>query len=190
MIKPIKMKKNRVGKLSPLSASTPKVRDLPPVLLPETDKLLDLEDPAIKELRRTLGDDPKTERLIKRIIKLRVKEPLASLPELIAYDWLSGKGIPFIYQGSADGGRMMRGGQVPDFVIPMAGMAICWRIQGEYWHSRPGAKEQDLVNKIALLGGTAAGLPVSAVVDCWEGQIYADYNRVFTLALAGVELGR
>lgn len=156
--------------------------------LPDVSTVRDLEDPQIKELRRKLGDDPQTERLIKRLVALRQREPLASLPELIAYDWLERKQIPFEYQGSAFGGRIFRGGQVPDFVLPQGGQALCWRIQGEYWHSQPGAKERDLAAKLRLLGGTIEGMRVWAVVDVWEDDVYERREQVFRLALAGIGL--
>ena len=177
----------KIGKLKPIKVKTPKITEMGSEL-PELSALADLESSEVKDLRRILGDDPETEQLIKRVLALKEKEPVASLPELIAYDWLTRKDIPFTFQGSIYGGRLFRGGQIPDFIIPQGGMALAWRIQGEYWHSKPGAEEKDLVSKLRLLAGTLNGLQVSAVVDCWERDIYENREQVFKLALAGIGL--
>ena len=147
-----------------------------------------LEDPRQAELRRLLGDDPRTMRLIKRILRLEQRLPGASLPELIAYDWLQRRGVRFDYQGEAFGGRVIRGGVVPDFVIWVGPGVLVWRIQGDYWHTQLAQKEEDLEDALRLLSGTVYGQPVWAVVDCWESDIYQDPERVFRLAMAGIGL--
>ena len=174
-----------VGRLGKLRPRTPKVRALPAVELPEVSAVVDLEPAEVKELRRRLGDDPATGRMIKRVLRLRLRLPNGTLPELIAYDWLRSKGVHFTFQAEAFGGRGIRGGQIPDFVIPQGGRALCWRIQGEYWHSRDDSRARDAVNKAALLAGSVGGMRVWAVVDCWEDDIYRDRERVFEMAMTG-----
>ncbi len=189
-LKRVGQRLGRVGGLGKLRSHTPKVRALPVSVLPEVTAIANLEEPAVLDMRRRLGaDDPETDRLIARVLRLEKRLPeSASLPEIVAYDWLRRKGVQFDYQGEAFGGRMMRGGQVPDFVIGQGGGVLCWRIQGEYWHSKPGDREKDLVQKIALLATRIDGRPVWAVVDIWEDDIYRDREKAFRLGLAGIGL--
>lgn len=136
-------------------------------------------------LYRLKGD----EKLAKRIMNLMAQFPLGTLPELITYDWLQSKHISFMYQVELFGGRRIRGGVVPDFVVMEQGdrtQAQAWQVQGEYWHTLPGARERDAAKNISLLGADVEGARITQVIELWEGDIYDKRPRVFQMALAGI----
>lgn len=173
-------------KESPAGRTRKNPRKLPE--LSPIPSMRDLLSPQIREYSKLLGD----ERLAKRIVTLQGEYPMASVPELVAYDWLSGNQIPFRFQVSLFGGRLIRGGQVPDFVISLGGFAQVWRIQGQYYHTRPGQRSNDLTEKLQMLGAEVDGQQIREVVDIWDGPIL-DANRrekAFKLALSGVEIGQ
>lgn len=185
------MELKSVKGLNPMKAGLGGGRRRGPRLVP----IEDLDRPAIVDLldaeegdllRRLRGD----KRLATRVRKLRATHPTASFPELICYDWLSQQQIPFYFQARLFGGRQIRGGIVPDFIVNLGGRAIVWRIQGAYWHTRPGLQENDLSEKIRMIGAEYNGLRIEAVVDLWDTKIYDARPQVFILALAGVEMGR
>lgn len=60
----------------------------------------------------------------------------------------------------------------PDFVVMRAAGALVIRVQGDYWHGREGAAAKDARQKDALMQTTIFGLPVLAVIDIWESDIY------------------
>ena len=70
--------------------------------------------------------------------------------EWIVNWWLTVRHIPFTYQQAFLGGRLLRGGQVADFVVPPN---LVIGVQGEYWHYRTSAlRGIALLAKVALQG--------------------------------------
>jgi len=138
-----------------------------------------------------LGD----EQLAKRVLKMKKdKYPNATMPELVAIDWLERRGKKWAFQVWAIGGRKTKGGQVLDLIVDM-GMGISiWEIQGNYWHNRPGKVQLDKAQRFALLGIEIWGKPVTAVLEIWESRIMTDKrstrNQVFEMAMSGIELGQ
>lgn len=103
--------------------------------------------------------------------------------------WLEDQKIDFQFQAEAFGARRFFGSAVPDFMIYETG--VVWRIQGNYWHSRPNILASDAEQKIKLANSVIDGRRVTAVVDVWESRILScmrDY--VFKLAVNGEELGK
>jgi hypothetical protein len=95
--------------------------------------------------------------------------PGASLPERIIWKWLDDNQIVFTWQRSTDGGRLVRGGFVIDFLVfGLAPLPVAIRVQGEYWHGprRPTMASTD--------DAAAARLRAQGylVVDLWEEDIY------------------
>lgn len=89
-----------------------------------------------------------------------------TLPEIvfaIACIWAR---IPFQYQQSELGGRVRLGGGVVDFIITIGARPTIVRIQGQYFHSLPGAAGKDAVQWARL---HQQGY---LVVDIWEAEIY------------------
>jgi hypothetical protein len=91
-----------------------------------------------------------------------------TLPELLAESWLISTGVR--YEAQFD-----LGWAHPDFVLfdvtPAA--AIVLEVYGDYWHGKPDAIAHDAMRKGQLLTTTARGLPIRAVVEIWEKDIYA-----------------
>lgn len=150
--------------------------------LPEPGDLLEVDDPRVREWAKTLGGD---ERLAKRMVSYTGEYPVASLPELVTLDWLRGKNYFFLFQAQFFGGRGQRGGSVPDFVVSVGGDMLVWRVQGEYWHTRPGKRGDDLNEKLQMLASGFEGRQVRAVVDLWENDVYTRRPEIFNHALAG-----
>lgn len=162
-------------------------RKRPPLLFDEpagVSAIWDLTPANLRELTLLLGD----EKLAQRVIDLQGRFPLASLPELVVYDWLEKGKHQFTFQGEFGGGRQLRGGAVPDFVVNWGGRGLVLRVQGEYWHSLPGQVERDMVQRMQMLGQYVNGLQVAAVVDVWEQDIYKRRDYVMKMALAGIGL--
>ena len=173
----------KLAKIKSLPRAERRARVAPPDL-PAVEAIVELLDPALRELVGLLGD----ERTAQRVARLQGEFPLASVPELVVYDWLGRQQIPFTFQGSLFGGRAMKGGAVPDFVVNDGGRGLVWRVQGTYWHTQPGARNKDLIEKLRMLGAEFDGLRIEAVVDLWEEDIYRRRPEIFRLALAGVGL--
>ena len=144
--------------------------------------LVDLRPAAERDLARLLGD----EALARRLVRMQQRMPVASLPELIVFDWLQRNDIPFVFQGEFKGGRTRLGGTVPDFVVNVGGRGLVLRVQGDYWHTRPGNSEKDFGQKVAMMGRTINGLRVQNVVDLWESDLYQRGERTMQLAMAGI----
>lgn len=144
----------------------------------------DLTDANVKRLVRLLGD----EHLAQRVAALLQKWPRGTVPELVVYDWLEQKKIPFAYQGEFGGGRSIHGGAVPDFVVNVGGRGLVLRVQGEYWHTLPGQEDRDLAQKLLMMGQYVEGLRVYAVVDVWENDLYQRMDLTMRMALAGIGL--
>ena len=181
-----------LGKLSGLRGlgKRPKSQPTPLDSLPTgTEETPLVADDLESRVAKALGD----ERLAKKIVKLKEKFPLGSMPELVAYEWMERKKMRFLYQQNVFGGRARRGGYVPDFIVDRGGWAQVWQVQGNYWHSQPGQAQEDQAMKFALTGATINGLKVNQVIFLWESRIMNDdksRERVFNAALGGRELGR
>lgn len=109
-----------------------------------------------------------------------------TLPELLAEAFLRKRGVSYVAQFNLGWAR-------PDFVVfglPVAPAgALVLEVQGDYWHSRPGASSRDANRKAQLLTTTARGLPIVQVIEVWEGRIY-DGEGVLEMALAAQEMGQ
>lgn len=148
--------------------------------------LLDLTPEEIDEWGRLLGDY----RLAKKLYTMKQQMSRATLPELVAYDWLQSQGMFFTYQAYVNGGRTVKGGAVLDFLIDQGGRGLAWRIQGNYFHTLGQISPRDEVQKATLPGSVANGLRIETVVDLWESACYRRRPEVFLLGLAGIEIGR
>lgn len=127
--------------------------------------------------------------MAKQFLALKQTYPQMTLPEGVVYILLKALQVDFIYQVDVYGGRLWRGGQVPDFMIPSLGLVM--RVMGDYWHSQQLQIQRDQADKIRLLDSELAGQKVAAVVDVWESKILdCDRENVVRLALNGIELGR
>ena len=153
-------------------------------------EILDLVPEEEKNLIRRLGGDSEARRLAKRIIKYKGVYPTASYPELITYDWLDENGVRFIFQAHLFGGRSLRGGLVPDFLIQRGGFLTVWQIQGVYWHSQFGSRQRDDNAKLRYLGQEFNGNRINSVLNIWEDDIYEKRPQVFLWAMSGLELIR
>lgn len=146
----------------------------------------DLRPQKLRELEERVGS-----KRAARVWRLLKKGVVGTLPELCAYDWLQRKPwLQFEFQSSQLGGRMVAGGAVVDFLI--SGLSsdglYCWRIQGEYWHAGREREAKDATQKMRLLSTKIGGVPVVAVVDLWEMDVYDRYPEVFERAEFGVGL--
>ena len=112
-------------------------------------------------------------------------------PEWWVYQWLLHRGlkerVDFTYQENVQGGRVIPGGSVIDFMIRGApGGSLLWRIQGYYWHyGRPGGQRMKDYEKRLRLEGQGF-----TVIDILDRDIEDPQQRekVLDAALRGVEL--
>lgn len=88
-----------------------------------------------------------------------------TLPELLVEAALSKRGVDYRAQVDLGWAR-------PDFVVLRPGHAVVVEVYGDYWHSRPGAPTHDAQRRERLEGTTIFGLPVRAVIELWERDIY------------------
>lgn len=142
------------------------------------------EDDALRTLELRVGDAA----LAKRVQKLQAKHPVGSVPELIVLDWLVRNGWQHLYQHALFGGRSLRGGLLPDFVVFTGGSASVWQVQGEYWHSTKLKGDKDQVANLRMLGQVVDGNRIETVVELWEDDIYRKRPQIFYMALAGIGL--
>lgn len=145
-----------------------------------------VENERLTYLERAVGDRQKA----KKLLVLWDDYPSATVPELVVIEWLIRRNIKFLYQLSMRGGRVRRGGIVPDLVVFQDPNCLVWQVNGNYWHSRPGAAEQDANASRLLLGQRIEGRDVIAVVALWESRILADADSVCSAALIGIEQGQ
>ena len=129
--------------------------------------------------------DSTDRRLGKRLLSLSQRFAGGSLPEWITYDWLDRNQVDFSYQVELYGGRMRRGGLLPDFVVYGGGAAMAWRIQGEYWHTRADKRQRDFDEVARLLGQYVQGARIEQVVDLWESDVYRRRPWIYQLAMLG-----
>lgn len=170
---------------------TPNLAAMPEV---EGGGTKEIVDARVNEILRYLGNRQSDYPLAKRIAKLEMQVD-GTLPELVAYDWLTRRGIVFHFQANVLGGRRIAGGAVPDLAIRKGAGWQVWLINGDYYHSaafqlRHGQEGRDFAAKLKLLGTTYLGLRIEEVIIVQETHIRNPANRriVFDLALAGQEL--
>lgn len=151
---------------------------------------VDTTDPRIITVSyRLCGDRRRTRQIARKYLALLERYPRITLPEAIVYIYLEEMRETFEFQGDVAGGRSQYGGAVIDFYLPLN--AIIFRVQGDYWHSLPGARERDLVQKEILEGSVINGRRTTAVVDLWESQLLScRRRRVIKLATIGIEVPR
>lgn len=166
-------------------------RALPPLPHGERkpEELAVLVSQEQESLAERLGD----ENLAKRVLKRKKTMPKATVPELIFMDFLDRRRIKYSYQQYLLGGRVLKGGQVVDFIIEDAGRVIIVEVQGLYWHSKPEKQRIDVAQRMALLALTIFGRRVSSVVELWDTRLVtndrAKRRQAMENALLGVELG-
>jgi hypothetical protein len=165
-----------------------KRRDPRPELLVGEKNDYDQEDSAVQAIWATMGGRNRDLKAARQAAKLKRKLPQATTPELLTYLWLQQKGVPFEFQVEVNGGRRNSGGSVVDFLVHN-GRNLAWRVQGTYWHNLSQSEWNDKVRRKLLEGAMVMGYQVDAVVDIWEGRIYADRENTLTMALAAIELG-
>jgi len=146
---------------------------------------LNLVPEALRVWARRVG-----ETRARRVWKLMQRGIQGSLPELCTYDWLESRKIVFQFQASLMGGWMMSGGAVVDFLISglSANGLYVWRVMGEYWHKGPDVERKDWVQRSRMLRLKVGGVPVVAVVDMWENDVYDRYPEVFRRGEVGIGL--
>lgn len=146
---------------------------------------LNLMPEQLRTMARLIGDD--RARAVWRLMEAGI---VGTLPELCAYDWLQGHKIAFEFQSSQMGGRSTSGGAVVDFVVHglSANGIYIWRIQGEYWHQGAEVERKDRIQRVGLMRLRLGGIPVVAVVDLWELDVYERFPEVFERAEAGMGL--
>ena len=111
----------------------------------------------------------------------KIAPPTAkSTPERLLYGWLIKHSIPFAYQTSVAGGRVIPGGVVLDFVIYGKGIPIAIRVQS-YWHL--GA-ENIFADDIRLNMLQQMGFIVEDVWE-WEINTVTKLNNVMRRILYG-----
>lgn len=160
-----------------------------PTLTGADPKIAEREGSELQKIVRTLGGTTDALRVAKRVLVLRQQFPAGSLPELVTYNWLESRQIPFTFQAMLYGGRRTKGGLVPDFIVQYGGKSMAWQIQGEYWHDRATRHGQkDLDNTLRLLGAVYKGVRIDYVVELWEKDVYHKRPLVFLQALQGVGL--
>jgi hypothetical protein len=175
-------KVSEIGKIGKLAGKRRlPMGELPPMSHEVTANVL---PEAMRNLEERIGT-----RWARQVVALQARGVLGSVPELMVYSWLEARTIPFDFQSSMFGGRMQLGGQVPDFILKHLPELLVWRVQGDYWHSRPGTHEQDRLEKAMLLGAVVDGKKVSAVVDLWEHDIYDRIDDTLKAAMVGREVG-
>jgi len=146
---------------------------------------LDLMPEGMRAWARAVGMER-----ARAVWRLRGRGVVGTLPELCAYHWLESRKTRFEFQSAQMGGRTIAGGAVVDFVIfgLSANGIYIWRVQGEYWHKGVDVEQKDFVQAARLMRLKIGGVPVVAVVDLWEGDIYERFPLVFKQAEFGVGL--
>ena len=175
----------RIGRIGKIGLTTrPPARIEPPQIA--GPRRAELMPPKLYDMVRMIGY--RRARRCWRLVKQGIQ---ATLPEYCTYDWLESRPwLEFDFQTSLMGGRWELGGAVADFII--AGLnpegLYVWRVQGDYWHSGREKMMQDEEQRLRLLQYTFRGVPIVAVVDLWETDIYQRYPLVFEMAEYGVGL--
>jgi hypothetical protein len=162
--------------------------------LPDISPASEWEESTIDDRVALWTDALGDEQLAKTLDEMKTSEyPDATLPELVALEWLARHQIKFIFQQWLLGGRALKGGQVVDLLVLTGGGAIIIEVQGQFWHTKPGMIQHDAAQRLALLGITFQGRRISYVVAAWESKlvnkIQSIRDQVMNMALLGIELG-
>lgn len=170
-------KRRPPGQRPPPHAPTP-----PPVEEPNESRQ--------RTIYRQIGAHPGDEAVAKRLETLERRMPQSTIPELLAYDWLKQHNYAFESQAEVSGGRRVRGGKVPDFVIQDHGIGLAWLVQGGYFHSeafqrRFGQQDRDIIAELELKGKFVSGVRIDTVVQLWENEIYHARPNIFWRAIQG-----
>ena len=165
----------------------------PPVELPTT-ATAELGDARVREIHRTLGGKSSDYQVAKRVATLEKQMPNGTLPELVTYEWLEGRQVPYTYLAQLFGGHQRIGGVEIDFLIHKGGDALAWQVDGSYFHGRKfqlrfAQEGRDLANDMKLIGATFMGMKIAHVVHLVEEKIYLMRPLIFEMALNGVGLG-
>lgn len=142
-----------------------------------------LEDDAFKYTLSKVKDA----RVARAVLKLKEQYPDGTTPELVTMDWLNRKQIPYTYQAQY-GSRQSRGSSSTDFVVSNGGRGLAWEINGAYWHTKHKTPDSDEARARRLINQIIGGVLISAVVVIMEKDIYERPDRVFTMALAGMQV--
>lgn len=184
-------KKNWLYKLNFKPTAKPKksIDKEPPPIQPK-GAVAEGESDPVREMAEYLGGTSEAWTLARRIMEeIYPHHPTATTPELVAYDFLAQRNIPFLFQPTTMGGRAFRGGLVPDIVVrSTGGEGIAWLIQGEYWHNKRRNPGRDASARVLLLGADVGGIRIKSVVELWERDIIKKRPQVFNLALEGIGL--
>lgn len=107
---------------------------------------------------------------------------VASDLEIIVYNFLTRRKIPFEFQTSLAGGIYQLGGAVVDFILYEEMLA--WRVMGEYYHKGVEKEGSDIIQKetLAEMGYT--------VVDLLANDLENRPEETLNLALQGQEMLR
>jgi hypothetical protein len=147
-----------------------------------------VSDPVVRDFHQRLGGKGTDLSLARRAATLQRRMPQATLPELVAYDWLKANNHQFEYQVQVAGGRSIQGGLVPDFIVNRGATGMVWLVQGEYWHSSLGQSERDKLAVNSFRGLVVNGLKIEDVVQLWEDDVYNKRPQVFEWAMEGIGL--
>ena len=77
-----------------------------------------------------------------------------------------------------------------DFVV-RSGKEWAWRIQGDYFHSKPEQVALDAIRKKFLVGAYAGQYQIDGVVDIWESRLKVspqETDNVLRQASVGYQL--
>jgi hypothetical protein len=149
-------------------------------------------DPRVAQVLATMGGRNRDQKVAERIVKLMDKGvgnaiTAGTVPELLVYDWLTRKGIPFEFQVEVQGGRQNHGGSVVDFIVH-SGRNWAWRIQ-TWYHTLPEKRARDAIQRKLIEGALVQGYQIDGVVDCWDQRLYVDKENTLTQATVGIEIG-
>lgn len=162
----------------------------------EAGPTVELSSDRVREAWRYLGGDAADWKLAQKITDLQDKyannRNMATRLEMIVYEFLERKQVPFVFQHWIAGGRARRGGVVPDFLVNYGGRGIAILPNGDYWHGKAEVAESDIADKLVLLGQWWQGIRIDVVVFIWEHKLRSRSTRERTLELAleGIEVGR
>lgn len=160
-----------------------------PILKGADPRLATMQPDDLTRFARALGGTADDYKLARRVLNMQLEFPAASKPELVTYDWLTAKNIPFDFQAMLYGGRRAKGGLVPDFVVRSGmGGGLAWLINGEYWHSQAINAGRDDTARYRLIGAQYKGMTITGVVELWENDVLRKRPIVFQQALLGIGL--
>jgi hypothetical protein len=148
----------------------------------------ELDPPEVREIGRLIGDMGYARKIWPLYQQMKQKNR-GTLPEVLAYDYLTTNGIPFQYLAQVFGGHSRRGGIEIDFIVnPGGDGAVAWFVNGEYWHTRQEVADSDVSDMLRVKGTIVNGSRISQTVAVWEGDTYRRRPEVFQMGLMGVGL--